>query len=70
MLWGVAISYNWIKKFETKWKSELSTKKTKLLADKRTNKILSADVLDFIGLVEVVKEAVSYTHLRAHETLR
>ena len=56
MLWGVAISYNWIKRFKTKWKSELSKKKTKLLADKRTNKMLSDDVLDFIGQVEVVKE--------------
>ena len=56
LLWGVAISYNWIKRFKTKWKSELSKKKTKLLADKRTNKILSDDVLDFIAQVEVVKE--------------
>lgn len=56
LLWGVAISYNWIKRLKTKWKSELSKKKTKLLADKRTNKILSDDVLDFIGQVEVVKE--------------
>ena len=56
MLWGVAISYNWIKRFKTKWKSELSKKKTKHLADKRTNKMLSDDVLDFIGQVEVVKE--------------